>query len=56
MRIRRELKEEAERAPETEIHRARKQRFKALLEEGLKSINLTAGEWIEAVRETRLER
>jgi len=43
------------RAPETEI-RARKQQFKALLEEGLKSINLTAEEWIEAVKETRMER
>jgi len=67
VRIRRELKEEAERlgidvksvverALEAEIRRVKKQRFKVLLEEGLKSINLTAGEWIEAVRETRLER
>jgi len=55
MRIRRELKE-AEKALETEIRRVKKQQFKALLEEGLKSINLTAEEWIEAVRETRLKR
>jgi len=50
MRISRELKE-AEKALETEIRRARKQRFKALLEEELKNINLTAEEWVEAVRE-----
>ncbi|ADM27744.1 conserved hypothetical protein [Ignisphaera aggregans DSM 17230] len=67
VRIRRELKEEAERlgidvksvverALEAEIRRVRKQRFKALLDEGLKSIGLTAEEWVEAVRETRLER
>jgi len=67
VRIRRELKEEAERlgidvksvverALETEVHRVKKQRFEALLEEGLKGVSLTAEEWIEAVRETRLER
>jgi len=33
-----------------------KQRFKVLLEEGLKSISLTAEEWVEAVKESGLER
>jgi len=47
MRIRRELKEEAGRALEAETRRVSKQLFKALLEEELKSINLTAEEWIE---------
>jgi len=67
VRIRRDLKEEAERlgidvksvvekALEAEIRRVKKQRFKALLEEGLKSISLTAEEWVKAVKETRLER
>jgi len=67
VRIRRDLKEEAEKlgidvrsvvekALEAEIRRVKKQRFKALLEEGLKSISLTAEEWVKAVKETRLER
>jgi len=67
VRIRRDLKEEAEKlgidvksvvekALEAEIRRVKKQRFKALLEEGLKNINLTAEEWVKAVKESRLER
>ena len=67
VRVRRELKEEAERlgidirsvverALEEEIRRVRKLRFKSLLEEMLKSVDITAEEWVEAVRESRLER
>jgi len=67
VRVRRELKEEAERlgidvrsvvekALEEEIRRVRRLRFKSLLEEMLKSVNITADEWVEAVRESRLER
>jgi len=67
VRVRRELKEEAERlgidvrsvverALEEEIRRVRKLRFKSLLEEILKSVDMTAEEWVEAVRESRLER
>jgi len=67
VRVRRELKEEAERlgidvrsvverALEEEIRRVRKLRFKSLLEETLKSVDITAEEWVEAVRESRLER
>jgi len=43
-------------AVEAEIRSDRKQRFKVLLEEGLRSISLTAEEWVEAVKESRLER
>jgi len=67
VRVRRELKEEAERlgidirsvverALEEEIRRVRKLRFKSLLEEMLKSVDITAEEWVEAVRKSRLER
>jgi len=67
VRVRRELKEEAERLGidirsvvervlEEEIRRVRKLRFKSLLEEMLKSVDITAEEWVEAVRESRLER
>jgi len=67
VRVKRELKEEAERlgidvrsvverALEEEIRRVRKLKFKSLVEEMLKSVNMTAEEWVEAVKESRLER
>ena len=62
VRVRRELKEEAERLgidverSLEEIRRVRKLRFKSLLEEMLKSVDMTAEEWVEAIRESRLER
>ena len=67
IRIRRELKEEAERlgidirtvvekALEEEIRKAKLARFKNLVEEALKSMNITVDEWVRVVKETRLER
>ena len=67
VRVRRDLKEEAERlgidiravverALEEEIRRVRLSRFKRLLDEALDAMNVTAEEWVQAVRETRSER
>lgn len=67
VRVRRELKEEAERlgidlrrvverALEEEIRRVRAERFKGVLERGLKAIDLTPEEWVKAVKESRRER
>ena len=67
MRVRKELKEEAkrlginlrevvERALEEEIKRAKAERMRKLIEEALKSIDLKEEEWVEAVKESRLER
>lgn len=67
VRVRRELKEEAERlgidvravverALEEEIRRARRLRFKRLLDEALSSMNITVEDWVRAVREIRAER
>jgi len=50
------VKSVVEKALEAEIRRVKKQRFKALLEEGLKNINLTAEEWVKAVKESKLEK
>ena len=67
VRIRRELKEEAERlgidiravvekALEEEIARARLARFERVVNEALKSMDMTVDEWVRAVKESRLER
>lgn len=67
VRIRRELKEEAERlgidvrtvvekALEEEIKRARLSRFKRLMDEALKVIDVSVEEWVEAIKESRAER
>lgn len=67
VRVRRELKEEAERlgidlravverALEEEIKQARRMRFKKLLEEALDAIDVTVEDWVSAVREARDER
>ena len=67
IRIRRELKEEAERlgidirtvvekALEEEIRKAKLARFKNLVEEALNSMNIAVDEWVRVVKETRLER
>jgi len=67
VRVRREFKEEVEKlgidvgsvvekALEAEIYRVKKQRLKSLLEEMLKNIGMTAEEWVEAVKGSRLER
>jgi len=67
IRVRWGLKEEAEklgidikavveRALEEEIRRARRARFKAVVEEALKSMDISAEEWIKTVRESRAER
>jgi len=67
VRVRRELKEEAEklgvdvksvveRALEAEIRRVKRLRFRALLEEMLRNVDMTTEEWVEAVKESRSER
>jgi len=67
IRVRRGLKEEAEklgidikavmeRALEEEIRRARRARFKAVIEEALESMDISLEEWIKTVRESRAER
>jgi len=67
IRVRWGLKEEAEklgidikavveRALEEEIRRARRARFKEVVEEALESMDISAEEWIKTVRESRAER
>jgi post-segregation antitoxin (ccd killing protein) len=66
VRIRKELKEEAERlginirnvverALREEIYRVKKMHFKKLLEEALRNMNISVNEWVEAVKEERRE-
>ncbi len=67
VRVRRELKEEAERlgvniravverALEEEIRRTKLSKFKRLLDDALGSMNVSVEEWVQAVKETRAER
>lgn len=67
VRVRRELKEEAERlginirevverALEEEIRRVKMERLKTVIGEALKGIDVGVEEWVEAIRESRLER
>lgn len=67
VRVRKELKEEAERlgidlrriverALREEVARVKAERFKRLLEKGLKSMDVLPEEWVEAVRASRRER
>jgi post-segregation antitoxin (ccd killing protein) len=67
VRVRRELKEEAERlginirevverALEEEIRRVKMERLKTVIGEALKGMDVGVEEWVEAVRESRLER
>jgi hypothetical protein len=67
VRVRKELKEEAERlgislrevverALEEEIKRARMERTKKLIEEALKSMSLREEDWAKIIKESRLER
>jgi post-segregation antitoxin (ccd killing protein) len=67
VRVRRELKEEAERlginirevverALEEEIRRVKMERLKTVIGETLKAMDVGVEEWVEAVRESRLER
>jgi post-segregation antitoxin (ccd killing protein) len=67
VRVRRELKEEAERlginirevverALEKEIRRVKMERLKTVIGEALKGMDVGVEEWVEAVRESRLER
>ena len=64
VRIRRELKEEAERlgidvrrvveeALEREVLRVRLERFRELVDKALSSMNVTVEEWVKAVRKSR---
>ena len=66
VRVRRELKEEAERlgidvrsvvekALEEAIEKARLAKFRELVDKALSSIDLSAKEWIESIKETRYE-
>lgn len=67
VRVRKDLKEEAiklnidfkkviEKALEEEIRRVKKEKLKKIIEEGLKSMNITVDEWIKTVKESRRER
>uniref|UniRef100_A0A7C5XHS3 DUF4145 domain-containing protein n=1 Tax=Ignisphaera aggregans TaxID=334771 RepID=A0A7C5XHS3_9CREN len=67
VRVRRELKEEAERlgidirsvvekALEEEIKRVKLEGFRKLVEEGLKNMSVSVDEWVKAVKESRLQR
>lgn len=67
IRIRRELKEEAERlgidvksvvekALEEEIRRVKQLKLRRLVEEALEAMDVTVEEWVGAVRESRSER
>jgi post-segregation antitoxin (ccd killing protein) len=67
VRVRRELKEEAERlginirevverALEEEIRRVKMERLKTVIGEALKAMDVGVKEWVEAIRESRLER
>jgi post-segregation antitoxin (ccd killing protein) len=66
VRVKRELKEEAlrlgidvrsviERALEEEVRRAKREKFRGLLEEALKGCDMTVEEWVRAVKENRRE-
>jgi hypothetical protein len=54
--LRRRLRGLVERALEEEIRRVRMERLKMVIEETLKSMDVSVEEWVEAVRESRLER
>ena len=67
VRVRRELREEAERlginirkvlekALEEEILRVRRERFKQVVKEGLEEFELSPEEWVRTVKELRRER
>jgi post-segregation antitoxin (ccd killing protein) len=67
VRVRRKLKEEAERlginirevverALEEEIRRVKMERLKMVIGEALKAMDVSVEEWVEAIRESRLER
>ena len=67
VRVRRELKEEAERlgidlreaverALEEEVRRVKMERMRMLIGEALKSMDLEVEEWVKAVKEMRLKR
>lgn len=67
VRVRRELKEEAERlgidlreaverALEEEIRRVKMERMKKLIGEALVSMDLDVEEWVKTVREMRIKR
>jgi transposase len=42
-----------ERALEEEVRRVKRERFRRLLEDALKSCDVTVEEWVKTVRETR---
>jgi len=67
VRVRRELKEQAERlginlrevvekALEEEVRRAKRERLRRLIEEALGSMEIGVEDWVQSVRESRLER
>ncbi len=67
VRIRRELKEEAERlgidiraviekALEKEIERVRMERLSKLIDEAMKSMKVGIDEWVKLIKESRTER
>jgi len=67
VRVRRGLREEVaklgidvreviERALEEEVRRVKRERFRTLVEEALRSMDVDVEEWASAVKESRLER
>ncbi len=56
MSLRRRLRGLVERALEEEVRRVKMERLKMVIEEALKGMDVSVEEWVEAVRESRLER
>ncbi|MCC6044994.1 MAG: hypothetical protein LM584_06910 [Desulfurococcaceae archaeon] len=56
MSLRRRLRGLVERALEEEIRRVKMERLKTVIGEALKGMDVGVEEWVEAIRESRLER
>ena len=56
MSLRRRLRGLVERALEEEVRRVKMKRLKMVIEEALKGMDVGVEEWVEAIRESRLER
>jgi hypothetical protein len=54
--LRRRLRGLVERALEEEVRRVKMERLKMVIGEALKGMDVGVEEWVEAVRESRLER
>ena len=56
MSLRRRLRGLVERALEEEVRRVKMERLKTVIGEALKGMDVSVEEWVEAIRESRLER